>query len=639
MKKLLIFTVIFLLLVLGGVSFYIISNSQALLAQFKPQLERIATRALGTPVEIGKLNLELSLAPKISIDELRVGRTATSAGVGFQNIFLAVDLMPLLSKELTVTKLGISDPSITLIKGPDGIQLEGLPSKKPSLAPADDKATPEMPPGASTPSDGEGSDFKFALKSFELRNGTLRLRDLTTAQEYVISELTVDSGVSLNSGAASLNGLKVALRALDAVNISLAAPAITFTQGDSTVAFSDLTASFLNATTKLSGKVRAKDLIGTIEIALRDLNLKELKPLAKLVPALSAFQPSGDVASDLVVNLSGPGAVSFSGALHLTEIAAKVGILAITDLTGKVDYSGDLLKKHVQITELPLKVNGAPVTFSTTAQLEGTQLTLAPLAMKGFGGALKGDVGLAMSAPQTFSTTMAVSGMSIDALMQVLSPGKPSALEGQLEQFSIQTTGTLGPDLMQTLAGNGSVLVRDATVKQFNLVENVLKSINSIPFISGALWGSVPEDRAGDVGGEDTRISRLSSTFTLGAGRMNTRDFNMLGTFYSVDGSGSAGFDSSIDLQTTIIFDKDFSAGLARKTKEISQILDSEGRLVVPLVLSGVVPKILVIPNVEKLITMGAKNVVRDRAEKTFDKLLGKEGSGVSRGLSKALGF
>jgi len=77
------------------------------------------------------------------------------------------------------------------------------------------------------------------------------------------------------------------------------------------------------------------------------------------------------------------------------------------------------------------------------------------------------------------------------------------------------------------------------------------------------------------------------------------------------------------------MFDSAISSGIIGKVKELSNILDPQGRLVIPLEISGTPANLQIIPDVRKLTEMGAKNAIKQGAEKLLDRALGGKGKGL----------
>ena len=74
--------------------------------------------------------------------------------------------------------------------------------------------------------------------------------------------------------------------------------------------------------------------------------------------------------------------------------------------------------------------------------------------------------------------------------------------------------------------------------------------------------------------------------------------------------------------------------------KEVGKILDKDGHLTIPLTLKGTPPAVIVIPNISKLLEIGGKKVLQEKATELLGRALGgNKNSDSLKGLGKALGF
>lgn len=95
---------------------------------------------------------------------------------------------------------------------------------------------------------------------------------------------------------------------------------------------------------------------------------------------------------------------------------------------------------------------------------------------------------------------------------------------------------------------------------------------------------------------------------------MHTKDLTLNSTAYDLNAEGKIGFDTSLDLNADIIFTPEVSAKIVGGIKELNNALDQNKRLNMPLSIEGVPPSIVVVPNLQKLIELGAKNLLREKA-------------------------
>jgi uncharacterized protein involved in outer membrane biogenesis len=133
MKKLLIigFLLIFLLIVaVGGGLAYAVMNANAIAKQYKPELEKLASDALGSTVTFGDISAKVFPTARLAISDSKLESGGES--LTLESLSLNVALMPLLQRDLQVKELVLDTPKITIYLEKDGFYIAGLPRERPA---------------------------------------------------------------------------------------------------------------------------------------------------------------------------------------------------------------------------------------------------------------------------------------------------------------------------------------------------------------------------------------------------------------------------------------------------------------------------------------------------------------------------
>ncbi len=181
MKKLLIllFLLVFLvILVVGGGLAYAVMNANAIAKQYKPELEKLASDALGSTVTFGDISAKVFPTARLVISDAQL--ESDGEKLTLSSLSLNVALMPLLQRDLQVKELVLDTPKITIYLEKDGFYIAGLPRERPAEGASKPASAPAQP--ASAPAAGGGDvPLNVTLEHITLKNATIALVDKTAA--------------------------------------------------------------------------------------------------------------------------------------------------------------------------------------------------------------------------------------------------------------------------------------------------------------------------------------------------------------------------------------------------------------------------------------------------------------------------
>lgn len=626
-KKLVVLAVVIVLIVVG-VFILALVNANSLIATFKPDLERMASQSLGAPVTLGQLSVNVFPQAKIRATEFKLASSVPGQepGISLKELALDIRLLPLLQKKLQITRLSIGSPTITLVKTPDGITVQGLNlTKKTSSenAPALDKS-PHQPHAATE----NKSSLDFSLDAVSLSNGRIVLKDQN--KDYSFSGVTLDSAVAIQGSDVQVSDLKVRLKALEQTDLEIHAPRVIYQANK--VDIPELSVTGLGSSLKISCAYNIFDKTGQVRVSSDNVDLGSLTPALPAV--VKEMKLQGVLKPDLKASLGPRDSYHAGGVVNLAGVGLVKNQFTVSGIAGPLTLDATPESRLIKTQNLAFTLNGQSGKLGLAATMKGQALAVSEIMLQLFGGTLSGDFNLALNADKTFSTNLKASGIRVEDALEVSSPGKPAALTGTLQTMTLKASG-LSVQMPQSLSGSGYLDLRDASLKGINLAGTVLKAVNNIPFLAGALYDAVPPSQRSSVESNDTPIKSLTANLTFAAGALRTPDLKAVSSIFSLEADGKVGFDSNLDLNATIIFDQTFSAHLVSNTKELKNLLDQEGRLIIPLTLQGVPPKLLVYPNLKKLLEVGATRTLRNKAEELLGGALQK---GKGKGLGGLLG-
>ena len=266
-----------------------------------------------------------------------------------------------------------------------------------------------------------------------------------------------------------------------------------------------------------------------------------------------------DIESDGVLEL-GEALPRYHGSLTATEGA--LGKIAIRNLTAQV--------------------RAAPPVID----LESAGVEL-------LGGSARGNAHLASEGPNAgVHAKMEARGLDLAQL--------PTKESGPRPQGTIDADGKLGgpppgaPDFQTAATGDGRFAVNDGRIVGVQLGKAILDVL--APFLKAGKADRLRE-RYPDLFGEELRFTKLSGSGRLAGGRIRTDDFIIAGTSYEGTGQGSLGLDGDIDAVVRLGLSRELGEDLIGDDRVRAALVDTAGRMVIPLRVRGPVRRPRVTPD------------------------------------------
>ncbi len=641
MKKRIAIIVGLLVLVLAGLVVTAVVRANDVVRILQPKIEQRLTKLVGAPVNIG--TVDISLFPNIQL----VVRDITLGGEAAPSVAAVrakLALRPLLSRKLDASEFRVSQPRITITRGKQGFSIAGLSGQAASGSQSQPAPAPQ--PSASSESAAASSSsesFQLHLERVLIENGSVTIQDLEAGTTSTISDLDLDAQVQLQGALLSVPKAELRVGMPGAGPLSLALRSASLNHDTGTLAVSD--AVF----TSDAGSVRAEAALeldsrrGTIKASSDKLDIAALvKHAQPFVPSLSKFTPRGTlVIPRCEITLAGADTISFGSALQLRDSSFVIPDgQSVQAISGDISLEGTTTALSFSSRQLSLNINRAPIILGIDGQFRKgapSSVTLSRFDVRAFDGTGNIPGALQLSSPLQVRASADLKGMSIQSILSTFYPEHAANFSGTIATLNTQVSGPLGPPA-PNIRGPGSISVKNATLKGFNLPLAVLNSVGKgLPFLEKTLVESIPPEFQGMVREPDTRIHSLDSTFELQGSLTVLRSLEAVGDIFTLRSSGSIARDGTLDLTMTLTFTPEFSRALAERIKDISKVYDSSGRLVIPLSLKGRAPQLLVLPDLSKLMQTGAGRIIEREAGRAIDKALGKD-SDTARGVKDLLG-
>jgi hypothetical protein len=555
LKKILVaLLILFVVLALGAAVFVATFD----LNRFRPQIVEGASKALGTPIDIGRMSLVWRGGIAIRVQDLVVYSDPSkgSASAKVKELSAAVKLMPLLNKKIEVTSIVLQSPQVHVVKRADGkTGLKGV-----ELPPSKNASSPSAAP-TSTISGGAPPDL--SVKSFQARSGAVWFEDVSQSPplSVVVKEIDVDvkdfslaDAFSFRTKASLFSGSQ---------NLD-ASGTLTLPMGANTGLFED----------------------GVVKTDLSQLDLAEIEkalPSAKqagiqemrgvLETRIDRFDLGGKAAADADLSLA-DGRVRMRASKSALDNVQLKAALRGDDLrveTFTADYAGGRIK-----------ANGIVKQFRTQA-------------LSGF--------------------TWDSSDLALEQMMPDKGGNSPK-LSGRLSlSMEAQAAGLSGPQVMRTLAGHGKLTLRDGVLLNYNLLRTLIEKLSMIPGAEGVIRDNLPNLYKAKMNEPSTILQPIEVQFAVQNGQLYFDRMDLVTDFIIISGSGQLGLeDKRLAARTIVRIHQQLSQHIVQLVPQAQILTNAQGEIEMPVTLQGTLPNVTPVPDpdyiAQKLLTSPAAQKV-----------------------------
>ena len=615
-------------------SFVVIGfKANAIVANFKPQIEEQLSKALGTKVSLSNLSVSVFPSAKLSVEDVQVLSAAgTTPSLSVGALRATLSLRALLSKKLAITELEISEPRITIVKDSSGVSVSGVtPGARTTQQP---KAPASNASAAAT-----GESLSLDFNRIVIKDGNIRFDDQTTKKISFLSKVNVDASVSMEGAQTSVPSTNISLVLDGKTPVSLSGKDIIFNKSTGALAISSMQLTTRAGDISANGTHSVTTQEGAFTFTSSGLDIAKLASLTKdISPTLDQFKANGSLAFNLsvITTLNAPLAVS--GPISFSSVSADAPGAQIRELTATIQTSGTVKNLSLGTSAASLKVNGTPLLVDTQANITPTSVVLSSLIIKGFGGEIKAPTTLGLDTPQTFSSQPVMKGLSIAEISKTFQPTLADVVTGTIATFEGSFTGTLGTNLANSMSGSGSLFFKDGALKGVNLPDLVLSKITNIPLLEGSLRNYIAPEHQKYFDTRDTALKQVSCGFRIQSGTISINTLEAQSDAFNLTSNGTVKLNGELKLSSTIAFAPDISSSMAKRSKTVTSMLLGDSRLAIPILIQGKSPLLLVIPDITKLVQGAGVKALEQKASDALNKLLGGKGKD-KQPLKGLLGF
>jgi AsmA protein len=244
----------------------------------------------------------------------------------------------------------------------------------------------------------------------------------------------------------------------------------------------------------------------------------------------------------------------------------KAGVAHAT-LTAKGLNTGDL---PVAVPfKKPVQISGLHAAVEATAR----EARVSGLVFEVFNGSVRGQGGMGFgSVAPPFQVNLLAEGLQLHPIADAAGLAPLSAGGTAAANLAMRGRGATTQDITKTLEGTGTVAIKNGTLQGFNLMQEVAALLKAVGFSQEQLRATV--------------FSTINGDFSVRQGVATVQRLVAESHDFQAAGNGTVGLDQTLHLRLNLNLAPSLSRRIAAASP-IAQIALSEGRLSVPLVITG----------------------------------------------------
>lgn len=179
-----------------------------------------------------------------------------------------------------------------------------------------------------------------------------------------------------------------------------------------------------------------------------------------------------------------------------------------------------------------------------------------------------------------------------------------------------------GADI-QSIAGDGTFEVKDAKLKDLNVLQAVLDKISFIPNFSTSMKANLSESYQAKLNSPDTVIHKVSGIFTLAGATIEIDPVRIAADEFVFDGKVQANLDQSYAINGAVKITDELSSIMGQALEEVAYLYDANNQISLPVHITGQGNQFPAIAVKQSAVDLG-KNAARQHGKKELGRLLDK---------------
>ena len=184
--------------------------------------------------------------------------------------------------------------------------------------------------------------------------------------------------------------------------------------------------------------------------------------------------------------------------------------------------------------------------------------------------------------------------MNLDSLASKAGPGSPRFQGTGDLKASVTGRGLQQGQLMQSLAGSGSLKIDKPVLKNMNILRTAFEKMDMLPGLVARLRENLPENYTEVLKQNDTNFKPMNINYTISQGKLLFKEVDVESDGFLVKGTGEISLLGDVQISLYVFIAHDLSQAFVKVVKELRFLANEQGMINIPLAISGKAPQVSV---------------------------------------------
>ncbi len=197
----------------------------------------------------------------------------------------------------------------------------------------------------------------------------------------------------------------------------------------------------------------------------------------------------------------------------------------------------------------------------------------------------------------------------------------PVNVSGKLTAEANTSFAGFTPDgMLVSLRGDLQADLKEGVVEGENFLKTTLGNIPMLPNLLQVVYADLPAETREDIDKGTTVIESANLTARMEGKAVTVREANMTSRDLAVSARGVVTMLDSVNMNADVVMSKELSAVLTRKASDLTALSNDEGKIYIPIMISGPILKPQIQPDIEYL----SKKLLMGRGKKELLSVIEK---------------